>query len=488
MTLRKAFQHIPLYGPYLLATALCIMIMFPTWQTLWKQWLGFEQVLSHGLPSFLLFIAMLVIRPPGAFSTTRPSHIAGRQRNLSWLAVAACASTLLMWTLFRWVQIDTLTFFMLPLGLATIVALLSGWRALLAVLPHLFLLSLSLPYWADLINPLVNIASVVVNVWIGMFGMTALIEGSTIHLPWGSLVIADGCSGIRYLAIAVLLGTLVALLNGYRWPAWLLTLALAAFLALFMNWVRITALVVIGYQTQMTSSLMHDHELFGWLIFAAVCLPALYFAPAYRLRPASPTPVTVVNTRGFWVALGLGAMVLGLTLLDQRDRTPLAVWTLNHPSVNTTARQLPLPLQWPSQLEETHYSLADGAVLASLAQFQRPTHQEKMVPFISNLYDARRWQLRRDWQSADGTNDHPTLRLRLYRDTQSTRQVLWAYSYRVGPFTTTDYRMAKLLQIPALLVGDERFVLISLQARCFTLDCQTEAQRMLQALDQVQLK
>ncbi|MFC3851972.1 exosortase/archaeosortase family protein [Salinispirillum marinum] len=487
MTVRKALHNIPLYGPYFVATVLCVVVMAPTWRSLWQQWLGFEQVLSHGLPSFLLFCAMLVIRPPGAASTRQPNATGTRQHTHFWLAVVALTATLSVWTLFRWVQIDTLAFFMLPVGLAALIAVLSGWSALWTALPHLFLLSLALPFWADVIDPLIAMASVVVNLWVGLFGMTALIEGSTIHLPWGSLVIADGCSGIRYLAIALVLGTLVAMLNGYRWPSWLITLTVAAGLALLMNWIRITALVVIGYQSQMTSSLMHDHELFGWLLFAAVCLPALYFAPAYRLRPTASAPVTTMSLRGICIALGLGVLILALSLLGQRERTPLNAWTLEHPIVGTTARSLPLPLDWPSQLTETHYSLANGTVLASLAQFQRPTRQEKMVPFMGNLYDARRWQARRDWQPQAST-ETAIAPLRLYRDTQSARQVLWTYWYQIGPFTTVDYRVAKLLQIPALLVGDERFVLVSLQARCFTLDCQAEAQRMDQALAQVVLK
>ena len=45
------------------------------------------------------------------------------------------------------------------------------------------LLSLSLPFWADLVPALVSLASAVVGTWVRWFGMTALIEGSSISLP-----------------------------------------------------------------------------------------------------------------------------------------------------------------------------------------------------------------------------------------------------------------------------------------------------------------
>src|SRR5690554_7294287 len=149
---------------------------------------------------------------------------------------------------------------MLPAGLlATSWALLGFYRAL-RLLPYVILLALSLPIWADFIPALVAIASAVVSNWVRLFGMTALIEGNSITLPYGRLVIADGCSGIRYFAISILLAAMMSILNDYRWRGWLCLLAAAMMLGLVANWVRIFILVVIGYQSEMQSELLTDHE------------------------------------------------------------------------------------------------------------------------------------------------------------------------------------------------------------------------------------
>src|SRR5690554_8156294 len=97
--------------------------------------------------------------------------------------------------------------------------------------------------------------------------MTALIEGNSITLPYGRLVIADGCSRLRYFAISILLAAMMSILNDYRWRGWLCFLAAAMVLGLIANWVRIFILVVIGYQSEMQSELLTDHELMGWVVY-----------------------------------------------------------------------------------------------------------------------------------------------------------------------------------------------------------------------------
>lgn len=92
-----------------------------------------------------------------------------------------------------------------------------GLNKALGALPYVLLLSLSLPIWADIVPALVSLASAVVGTLVHWFGITALIEGNSITLPYGRLLIADGCSGIRYFAISILLAMMTSILNDYRW-------------------------------------------------------------------------------------------------------------------------------------------------------------------------------------------------------------------------------------------------------------------------------
>ena len=190
--LRKTLDNLPSALPYLLAAAVAVIIFFPTWYRLANIWLEFEQVLAHGLATAIIFIGLLLIHPP------RPSaHSEARSLSPLYLTGAvALIGVTLVWGLLELVRIDTLAFLILLAGMLTVAWALLGLQRALSFLPYVLLLSLSLPIWADMVPALVSLASAVVGTWVRWFGMTALIEGSSITLPSGRLLIADGCSGI----------------------------------------------------------------------------------------------------------------------------------------------------------------------------------------------------------------------------------------------------------------------------------------------------
>lgn len=464
-TYRTAVRNLPQSLPYLAATGLAILLFSPTWWRLLEQWLRFEQVLAHGLATFALFIGLIIIHPP------RGTSLSAYRRKTGWpiLGGLALLGVTVSWLLFELVNIDTLAYLSLPAGVGVLVWVLLGFRALWQFLPHLFILALSLPFWSDLTDPLVNLASWAVGGFVGQLGMTALIEGSSITLPWGRMIIEEGCSGIRYFAISILLAGIISILNDYRWKGWLLTLGIAMGLAILVNWIRITGLIVIGYQTQMESSLMEEHELYGWVIFAAVTLPALYLAPVIRRNQDEADAARVqqrLNPKATWfvgAAVLLGPVMIAFSG-GQLEQQP--GWTLaNHPPTTNLHRQ-PLPLRLPDQLNQTHFQLDESDVWVNLAQFHRSSTDEKLVPYIGPMVDQGRQQRRRDLENQNGR-----FPVRVYRDAVNHRQVAMMQWYRVGEFETHDYRIAKILQIPNALISDNRFALITLQARCLTADC-----------------
>lgn len=449
--------------PWLLATTLSVLVLAPTWISLATRWLEWEQVLAHGLPTFLLFLGLLVLHPPLISPTPARSQ---------WpmLAGVAVIVVIITWGLLELVNIDLLAYLMLPVSMGVFAWLLFGFGALARFLPYLIILSLSLPFWGDLIPILVALASVVVGGIVNRLGMTALIDGTSITLPWGRLLIEDGCSGIRYFAISILLAATISTLNDYRWRGWLITIGIAIALALLINWLRIIGLVIIGYQTEMQSSLMTDHELYGWLIFAAIALPALYLAPIQRRPTTNLQPAARLNTKGLLfvaMAVVLGPLALMATGNTTTQRPP---WQLaEHNPIAVTSGLQPMPLQVPEMFTQTHYRVGDNQVWVHVAQFQRTDSSQKLVPFLGRLTDPSRWQRVRGSGSTEGA--YP---VRVFRDATTQRQVAQMQWYRVGEFETADYRIAKLLQIPSTLMRENRFTLVTLQVPCRTSDCALE--------------
>jgi len=92
-------------------------------------------------------------------------------------------------------------------------------------------------------------------------------SGMTIHIPAGSLRIADPCSGLRSLIALVALGALFAYLSrGKTWKR-LVLFATAVPLAVFANVVRIAVLCVVANIWGIDAALGFFHDFSGLLLF-----------------------------------------------------------------------------------------------------------------------------------------------------------------------------------------------------------------------------
>lgn len=461
--LRKTVAQFPHARPYLIVTAISLALFFPTWLRLVDEWLKWEQVLTHGLPTFFIYLGLLLIHPP---LPGKPG-----MGGVSVTGGIALLVVTLIWVLLELVRIDTLAYLMLPPGVAATAWALLGFRAMLAFLPHVLLLGLSLPFWADLVPGLVSLASVVVGNLVGSLGMPALIEGSSITLPYGRLVIADGCSGIRYFAVSILLAAMTAILNDYRWKGWAAALAIAIALALLVNWIRITALVIIAHQSDMQSSLMDDHEMFGWLIYAAFVVPAMWLVPVARRnnRPGGAPPAMTRKSFGFVIAAALIGP-LGITLAHSAASTSPS-WVVTAENITeASSPTLPLTMSLPENLEHRVWR-APGTTRAwiSVAQSRKQSADDKLVPYLPRSVDRDNWFLEEQHQNGQ---------VQVYRHITSRKQVAFSQWYQVGSYRTDDYTSAKLLQIPATLKGQNRFALVTLQAECGPRECESAVNRL----------
>ncbi|WP_286816703.1 exosortase/archaeosortase family protein [Marinobacter sp. UBA3607] len=454
--LRKTLDNLPYALPYLIVTAVSVVLFYPTWIRLASEWLEFEQVLAHGLATAVIYVALLLIHPPLPTNTQAPSASRFQVTGILILLV-----TTLVWALLELVRIDTLTYLMLPAGLLATSWTLLGFHRALRLLPYVILLALSLPIWADVIPALVAIASAVVSNWVRLFGMTALIEGNSITLPYGRLVIADGCSGIRYFAISILLAAMMSILNDYRWRGWLCFLAAAMVLGLIANWVRIFILVVIGYQSEMQSELLTDHELMGWVIYGVFILPALYFAPVKRRTEINAPDAKQLSRKGLFavlVALIAGPVALNVVQLSGDETSPWA--PPNAAMIPGQPSELPLQLRLPDNLDHKVWATPDGAWL-SVAQSERSAATDhKLVPYLRPPIDSEEWLV----QETQG-------QVKIYQNRVGRQQVAVLQWYQVGDYAAQSYRDAKLWQIPATLSGASRFALVSVMAECEPRQC-----------------
>lgn len=162
-------------------------------------------------------------------------------------------------------QISAGYWLMLPF--ITISSLLLVFKFNFSLTFAVFYMVFLLPFWGFLVVPLQNLSVAAVTIIMNFTHIPVFVQNEFIEIPSGTFEIAGGCSGLRYLITALAIGSLYAFLYIKSYRNTLLFMAIAILGALITNWIRITLLIVIGHETEMTSTLMEDHNTFGWYVF-----------------------------------------------------------------------------------------------------------------------------------------------------------------------------------------------------------------------------
>lgn len=161
-----------------------------------------------------------------------------------------------------------------------------------------------------LVPYLVIMSSYVVSQTISMYGITAFIDGPLIELPSGSILIADSCSGVRYVIVALAIGFIIGIMENASFKSNAKLLAYSVLIALFANWLRIFLLVAIGDATDMESSLMKDHELFGFIVFFVCYAPLFKYRLVRREKNISCQSDSTISVKTSQIMLNMSFIVV----------------------------------------------------------------------------------------------------------------------------------------------------------------------------------
>lgn len=475
MDLSKNILGIRQAAPVLLLIAVVGIAYYPSLVTLWHKWTLWDQDLAHALPTIAVMLLLI--------SRQTYTPCAAQNKSFSyWLLLVALSGSSLCWYLFESLDISLPAYLLILFSLALALACSFSLTTLKRLLPFLTLLIFTIPIWAELTHYLVEISARVVGTMVKLSKLTALLDGNSIFLPGGTIYIADGCSGLRYFTIAILMGYIITLINNYRLKQAIITLAIAAALGLIANWLRIYLLVLIGYYTDMQSSLMHDHETFGWILFAFIMMPAIYFAPINREKPA---PIPLPSQR-IWVpllALFPGPLLLLAMSQQSLEPQPLSLAHLKK-FQNTTSQASALVEPRINNHSAATIKLDPLTLRIDLFTHQPQQAREEIVPYIGSIMDLSQWrELNKVTVDAalKGKVD-----IRIYRNTGGERRLLVAKEFIVGKIRTDSYLIAKLAQIPARLGNNNYFGLWTAQIYC-SKECAEEVDQLNQLLPQIRV-
>ena len=312
----------------ILALAAAVALLYaPSSAVLYAQWSDFINITyTHGWLILPISLAFIILRRRAlAAARTAPSHAGQLLLAFAVIAWLVCYRAC--------IQDLHVTIFPALFWLAALAAW--GWEVgLLLAFPVAFFY-FAVPSWSQLGNPLQELTVVAMDAFLRLTGPRAIIQGDLIHIPNGSFIIEEGCSGLHFLIVGLAVAALHGELRHDSWRTRLVQLLLMSALALLANWVRVYTVIEAGYLTDMHHYLVSvSHYWFGWGVFALALVVFFWLTTWLSPPPASPAAArqpdappaasspAAGEVRGLIVALALLAGLPGVSWA-LRARQPL---------------------------------------------------------------------------------------------------------------------------------------------------------------------
>jgi EpsI family protein len=152
-------------------------------------------------------------------------------------------------------------------------------------------------------------------------GIPVVREGQYLFLPGGNFIVADVCSGVRYLIAGGILSLLYGYLTYTSWTKRLLLLAVTSVTLVLTNGVRAYIVMAVASTTNQQYLGGRDHIYFGWLLFGIVMMSIMWIGARFadeELISASRGHSAEFAARASHTALpmiiALGLIMLAITV------------------------------------------------------------------------------------------------------------------------------------------------------------------------------
>ncbi|KPQ01380.1 exosortase [Marinobacter sp. HL-58] len=482
--------------PFFVVFGALFLLIWPTVEGIVSRWFKFDESYSHGL-LLLLVSAVLIVRTVKREAPTPGFYPL-------WLVPFALA--LIAYGLGDILRVQALQQLMvIPLFLGAL-AILLGWGQVKAFILPVGLLFFTVPIWDFLSWPLQLITVEIDQLLLGLFDIEFEVEGVFVYLIGvGAFEVAHGCSGLRYLLVGQSLASLYGELNFRRLQSRVLFFLIAVLFALMANWIRVFVIIYMGYETDMQTSLIEDHDSFGWWVFAATLVPLFFIGRKLEMTKAeqdtTPEPVrsayaTKSSRHTIWTGVLVTSVlpILLLVILPSSSGEIKPSPDSFELSLNTE-RYGPLFENrlngWKPQVRnpdlvyvQTMYDI--GSVTGSSGPAQRlyvgvysyeyQRHRAELIQYFNRIYDGDEWLPERFFEVISPSG----VRLQgvTLRSMSSREHVHLAYGYYVAGLWETDQWRAKFAQILSFFSPRTDASLIIFGAACDDCDGESAVQEL----------
>lgn len=446
--------------------AFLAMLLLPFYSTilsLWTKWNTPNESMSHGI--------LIVIISAYLLFNLNPDKPAARKPSLA--AAIPLLILSLLWYCAAIVGIDLIQQMVLPAIMFFGLYLLLGRAATPAIIFPCAYLYFAIPIWDYLTPYLVTLTTEVAVRILNIFSITFLVEGNNIYLESGIIVIADGCSGLRYLIVSLAIASLIAYLYANNWRKIVTVLLLGIFLALLANWFRVYSLIHIADYTNMESSLVKTHDTYGWILFGLFISP-VYIVTRKWAKQDKPKKYTQASNLFASSALGFLICLAGPLLHWYTEQNSASDAPITIAAPDTLSRINPEDLHWnpaipkPNMLAAARIPTESSAIELSYYLYKADNNGQ-FVPYIRRIYSKNYYVLEQHTRKTKLEGKSINITETQLKKKDSELYIFTWYLYNVGGLLADNKTHAKLLQIPAKLSGNPWMVFSSLSIKCDSL-------------------
>ncbi len=356
--------------------------------------------------------------------------------------------------------------------------LVLGAEAARVALFPLAYLYLAVPFGYSVIPMLQDVTAQMVVHLLRLTGMPVFLDGYFIQIPSGAFLVAEACSGVRYLIVSVALGILAAYLFFRSWKRRLLFVGLSILVPIVANGIRAYGIVMLAHLSDYELAVDVDHIIYGFVFLGIVTLTLLGIAAVLRdrsdpLMDDQPGPAGAPQPRRAGLGLPGQALLGALAVLAifgaqtwlavakappdtaairLRPPAAMAPWA----AAETTAPQWLPRLPGADATLHQAYRRDDGEVELHVSYFAYQREGAEAISDVNNLLgDSQKWRLigvRRSEIELPG-GPHPLNEMVLRKGGET--YLLWVW-YRIGGEATNSRILGKLLEMKAIAFGGER--------------------------------
>lgn len=279
------------------AVAALFAVTAQSWGAMWHQWWNID---TYGHMLLLPFIiAWLVALKEDALAEAVPQPFAP--------GLIGVVAALGLWWAGQRLDINLIAQAGAVGAVQAAVVTMLGLRVSLLLALPLGMACFLVPFGDEIIPPLQAITADIAIALTHLSGVPARIEGIHIHTPAGLFIVAEACSGVKFLVAMVQLGVLVCFTRLSHWRARAAFMAACVIVPILANGVRAWATIYVAQFIGAEAATGFDHIVYGWIFFALVVAAILGASWRFFDREAENygwTPQTIA--RWHWAAPAAG--------------------------------------------------------------------------------------------------------------------------------------------------------------------------------------